>query len=172
MDPSSTLACLPSTVGPAQLRTRMFLQCSWNRICDDSFSFCWDSIPVSIVIGTTSKESPHSSGIIQCFLFFLSMCPRRPGVKIFPRLSRYPGRDLGVHSVVRGIVILGATKEGGGGEASFCDVQHPGSAGGEGNLLKAVHLHFPKLWGILYTCTSRFPVICDLGLFTVYGLVL
>lgn len=31
MDPSLTLACLPSTVGPAQLRTRMFLQCRWYR---------------------------------------------------------------------------------------------------------------------------------------------
>lgn len=31
MDPSLTLACLPSTVGAALLRTRMFLQCRWYR---------------------------------------------------------------------------------------------------------------------------------------------
>lgn len=56
--------------------------------------------------------------------------------------------------MVRGIVILGATEEkGGGGEASFCDVQHSGSAGGEENLrlrkkladLKVAHLLFLEL---------------------------
>lgn len=39
--------------------------------------------------------------------------------------------------MIRGIVILGATEEeSGGGKASFCDVQHSGSAGGEGKAAK------------------------------------
>lgn len=45
-----------------------------------------------------------------------------------PRGSRESGRHIRVHSVVRGVVILGAAEEeGDGGEASFCDVKYSGS---------------------------------------------
>lgn len=89
-----------------------------------------DDREIDFLEDTPVFRPPATSTDIQKNIeFFFS--PSGSSPVVFPRGFR--GRDLGLHSVIRGIIILGATEvEGGGGEASFCDVQHPGSAGREG----------------------------------------